>query len=56
MGKDTEQSSEVCILKGIKVPATEEGIPAIQELISAGISVNVTLLFGVDMYERVAEA
>ena len=35
----------------IKVPATPEGIPAIQQLISDGIHVNVTLLFAVDAYE-----
>ena len=40
----------------IKVPATAEGIPAIQELIGDGINVNVTLLFGCDTYEKVAEA
>ena len=40
----------------IKVPATEEGIPAIEQLISEGINVNVTLLFARDMYELVAEA
>ena len=40
----------------IKVPATEEGIPAIRQLISEGINVNVTLLFSQDMYEAVAEA
>jgi len=40
----------------IKVPATPEGIPAIRQLISEGINVNVTLLFAQDTYERVAEA
>jgi transaldolase/glucose-6-phosphate isomerase len=40
----------------IKVPATEEGVPAIEQLISEGINVNVTLLFARDTYERVAEA
>jgi transaldolase/glucose-6-phosphate isomerase len=40
----------------IKVPATPQGIPAIQELIGEGINVNVTLLFAQDAYERVAEA
>ena len=40
----------------IKVPATEEGIPAIQTLIREGIHVNVTLLFARSMYERVARA
>ena len=40
----------------VKVPGTEEGIPAIRELIGAGINVNVTLLFGLDAYERAAQA
>jgi transaldolase len=40
----------------IKVPATDEGLPAIQQLISEGISVNVTLLFGLPRYRKVAEA
>jgi transaldolase len=40
----------------IKVPATSEGVSAIQELISEGINVNVTLLFGLPRYRHVAEA
>lgn len=40
----------------IKVPGTTEGIPAIQHLIAAGISVNTTLLFGVNAYLAAAEA
>jgi len=40
----------------IKVPATPEGIPAITQLISEGINVNVTLLFSLKTYEEVAEA
>jgi transaldolase len=40
----------------IKVPATSDGLPAIQQLISEGINVNVTLLFGLPRYRRVAEA
>ncbi len=40
----------------IKVPATKEGLPAIRQLISEGINVNVTLLFGLPRYEEVAEA
>jgi transaldolase/glucose-6-phosphate isomerase len=40
----------------IKVPATREGIPAIQQLISDGINVNVTLLFGLPRYREVADA
>lgn len=40
----------------IKVPGTPEGLPAITQLISEGINVNVTLLFGLPRYEEVAEA
>ena len=40
----------------IKVPATPEGIPAIQALIADGISINVTLLFAIDAYEAVHQA
>ncbi len=40
----------------IKVPATPAGIPAIKQLISEGINVNVTLLFHMAVYEQVAEA
>jgi transaldolase len=40
----------------IKVPGTAEGIPAIRQLISEGININVTLLFAQDVYEKVAEA
>jgi transaldolase len=40
----------------IKVPATLKGLPAIQQLISEGINVNVTLLFGLPRYRQVAEA
>jgi len=40
----------------IKVPGTEQGIPAIRELIGAGINVNITLLFSTKVYERVVEA
>jgi transaldolase/glucose-6-phosphate isomerase len=40
----------------IKVPATLEGLPAIQQLIGEGINVNVTLLFGLPRYRKVAEA
>ena len=40
----------------IKVPATEPGLEAISSLIGQGISVNVTLIFGVDQYRRVASA
>jgi transaldolase/glucose-6-phosphate isomerase len=40
----------------IKVPATPEGVPAIEQLISEGINVNVTLLFAQEAYEQVANA
>jgi transaldolase len=40
----------------IKVPATKEGYPAIQQLIAEGINVNVTLMFSLSQYEAVAEA
>jgi transaldolase len=40
----------------IKVPATREGLPAIQQLIGEGINVNVTLIFGLPRYREVAEA
>ncbi|HEY1557487.1 MAG TPA: transaldolase [Kofleriaceae bacterium] len=40
----------------IKVPATAQGIPAIETLIAEGIQVNVTLLFGLDRYDEVAAA
>ncbi|NBC17127.1 MAG: bifunctional transaldolase/phosoglucose isomerase [Bacteroidetes bacterium] len=40
----------------IKVPATPEGIPAIETLIGEGINVNVTLMFSMDHYEAVAHA
>ncbi|MCI0455150.1 MAG: bifunctional transaldolase/phosoglucose isomerase [Candidatus Dadabacteria bacterium] len=40
----------------IKVPGTQAGIPAIKQLISEGINVNVTLLFSQETYEHVAEA
>ncbi len=40
----------------IKVPATPAGIPAIEALIGEGININVTLIFGRDTYEAVAEA
>lgn len=40
----------------IKVPGTSAGLPAIRQLISEGINVNVTLLFGLPRYREVAEA
>jgi transaldolase/glucose-6-phosphate isomerase len=40
----------------VKVPATPEGLPAIQHLIGEGISINITLLFSQKTYVEVAEA
>ena len=40
----------------IKVPATQACIPAIEEIISRGINVNVTLIFGLDRYQEVMDA
>ena len=40
----------------IKVPATREGLTCIQQLITEGININVTLLFGLSRYRKVAEA
>ena len=40
----------------IKIPATPEGLPAIEQAISDGINVNVTLIFAVEVYNKVAEA
>ncbi|MEQ0557787.1 transaldolase [Amycolatopsis sp. NEAU-NG30] len=40
----------------IKIPATEEGLPAITRTLAEGISVNVTLIFSVERYKKVIEA
>jgi transaldolase/glucose-6-phosphate isomerase len=40
----------------IKVPATPEGLPAIRDLLGAGLNINITLLFSRDVYEQVANA
>jgi transaldolase len=40
----------------IKVPATIEGLPAIERLVSEGINVNVTLLFGLPRYRQVIQS
>lgn len=40
----------------VKVPGTEPGLEAIPRLVAEGVNVNVTLLFSVDRYERVAHA
>ena len=40
----------------IKIPATTEGAPAITDALADGISVNVTLIFGLDRYQSVMDA
>jgi transaldolase len=40
----------------VKIPATDAGIPAIEEMLYEGHSINITLIFGLDYYRRVAEA
>jgi transaldolase len=40
----------------VKIPATEEGLPAITKTLAEGISVNVTLIFSVERYKAVIEA
>jgi transaldolase len=40
----------------VKIPATREGLPAIEQMLSEGININITLLFAVDRYRDVANA
>ena len=40
----------------VKIPATDAGIPAIEEMLYEGHSINITLIFGLDYYRKVAEA
>lgn len=40
----------------IKIPGTDAGVPAIAASIAAGININVTLLFSIEAYKRVAQA
>jgi len=40
----------------VKIPATDEGLPAIEECLAAGVNINITLIFAVSFYERVMEA
>jgi transaldolase len=40
----------------VKIPATVEGLPAIQQMIAEGRSINVTLIFSLDRYDAVMEA
>ena len=40
----------------IKIPATPEGLPAIEEALAKGLNINVTLIFSLEMYKQVIEA
>jgi transaldolase len=40
----------------IKIPGTPEGVPAIQECLTAGVNINITLLFSLEAYQNVMEA
>ena len=40
----------------IKIPATQEGLPAIEQMIYEGVNINVTLIFSPKVYEKVVEA
>jgi transaldolase len=40
----------------IKIPGTAAGLPAIEECLTEGVNINITLLFGVENYEQVARA
>ena len=40
----------------VKIPATQEGLPAITRALAEGVSVNVTLIFSVERYEHVMDA
>ena len=40
----------------VKIPATKEGVPAIERCVSEGMNINVTLIFSVDRYKEVANA
>jgi transaldolase/glucose-6-phosphate isomerase len=40
----------------VKIPATDEGLAAIEECLFAGVNINITLIFAIEFYERVMEA
>lgn len=40
----------------VKIPATDEGLPAIRSALELGININITLIFSTAVYEKVAEA
>lgn len=40
----------------VKIPATDEGLPAIEQCIADGVNINITLIFATEFHERVMEA
>ena len=59
--RTVEQAAELAEMVGrpnvmIKIPATDESLPAITATLAAGISVNVTLIFSVERYRQVIDA
>lgn len=40
----------------VKIPATPEGVPAIEQCLAAGLNINVTLIFSLERYEQVMDA
>jgi transaldolase/glucose-6-phosphate isomerase len=40
----------------VKIPATDDGVPAIEECLFAGVNINITLIFAIEFYGRVIEA
>lgn len=40
----------------VKIPATDAGVPAIEECLAAGVNINITLIFALSFYEQVMEA
>src|SRR6266705_6612366 len=40
----------------IKIPATPEGLPAVRQTLTEGININITLIFSIDDYRKVADA
>src|SRR5437870_2488987 len=40
----------------VKIPATDAGLPAIEQCIADGLNINITLMFSVEVYEEVARA
>lgn len=40
----------------IKIPGTDEGVPAIEQMLFEGVNINITLLFSLEAYRKVAEA